>query len=113
MDEWSVEEVVRYAHLRWAIERFHEDAKQVLGLDQFEGRTWNGWHHHVTIVLLTHAFITTYRAAQGAAARLPPFPEVARELVYEMATQIAEHEGLTREKARDVGAAMVKGLTDW
>jgi len=113
VDEWSLEELVRYAHLRWAIERFHEDAKQVLGLDQFEGRTWKGWHHHVTIVLLTHAFIATERAAQGAAARFPSFPEVARELVYEMATQIAEHEGLRREKARDLGAAMVRGLTDW
>jgi SRSO17 transposase len=113
VDEWSLEELVSYAHLRWMIERFHEDAKQVLGLDHFEGRTWKGWHHHVTIVLLTHAFITTERAARGAAARLPSFPEVARELVYEMATQIAEHEGLTREKARDLGAAMVKGLTDW
>jgi len=113
VDEWSLEELVRYAHLRWAIERFHEDAKQVLGLDQFEGRTWKGWHHHVTIVLLTHAFIASERAAQSATARLPPFPEVARELVYEMATQIAEHKGLRREKARDIGVAMVRGLTDW
>ena len=113
VDEWSLEELVSYAHLRWAIEQFHEEAKQVLGLDQFEGRTWKGWHHHVTIVLLTYAFIATERAAQSAAARLPPFPEVARALVYEMATQIAEAEGLDREKAREVGASMVRGLTDW
>jgi SRSO17 transposase len=49
LDGWSLEEVASYAHLRWAIEQFHEDAKQVLGLDQFEGRSWKGWHHHVTI----------------------------------------------------------------
>jgi len=30
-----------------------------------------------------------------------------------MATQIAEHKGLRREKARDIGVAMVRGLTDW
>jgi hypothetical protein len=30
-----------------------------------------------------------------------------------MATQIAESEGLDREKAREVGAAMVRELTDW
>jgi len=113
VDEWNLGELVRYAHLRWAIERFHEDTKQVLGLDQFEGRTWKGWHHHVTIVLLTHAFIASERAARSATARLPSFPEVARELVYEMATQIAEHKGLRREKARNLGAAMVRGLTDW
>ena len=82
---------MKYAHLRWAIEQFHKDAKQVLGVDQFEGRSWKGWHHHVTIVMLTYAFIATERAAQGAAARRPPFPAIARELVYEMATQIAEN----------------------
>ena len=46
-------------------------------------------------------------------ARPPPFPEVARDLVYEMVTQIAESEGLDRSKAKEVAAAMVKGLTDW
>lgn len=100
-------------HYRWAIEQFHKDAKQVLGVDQFEGRSWKGWHHHVTIVMLTYAFIATERAAQGAAARPPPFPAIARELVYEMATQIAENEGLERPKAREVGASMARGLTDW
>jgi hypothetical protein len=113
LDEWSLQELASYAHLRWAIEQFHKDAKQVLGLDQFEGRSWKGWHHHVTIVLLTYAFIAAERAAQGAAARPPPFPAVARALVYEMATQIAESEGLERLKAQEVGEAMVKGLTDW
>jgi hypothetical protein len=73
--------------------------KQVLGVDQFEGRSWKGWHHYVTIVMLTYAFIATERAAQGAAARRPPLPAIARELVYEMATQIAENEGLERPKA--------------
>lgn len=113
VDDWSIEELASYAHLRWSIEQFHKEAKQVLGLDQFEGRSWKGWHHHVTIVLLTYAFIAAERAAHGAAARPPPFPKVARDLVYEMAIQIAESEGLERLKAQEVGEAMVKGLTDW
>lgn len=113
LDDWSIEELAAYAHLRWAIEQFHKDAKQVLGLDQFEGRSWKGWHHHVPIVLLTYAFIAAERAVQGAAARPPPFPAVARALVDEMATQIAESERLERLKAQEVAEAMVKGLTDW
>lgn len=52
------------------------------------------------------------QAAQGGAARRPLFPEVALLLVYEMATQIAESEGLERLKAQEVGEAMVKWLTD-
>ncbi|MFC6720695.1 transposase [Natrialbaceae archaeon GCM10025896] len=113
MDDWSIKELAAYAHLRWSIEQFHKEAKQVLALDQFEGRSWKGWHHHVTMVLLTYAFVAAERAAHGAAARPPPFPKVARTLVYEMATQIAESEGLELLQAQEVGEAMVKGLTDW
>jgi SRSO17 transposase len=29
-----------------------------MGLDHYEGRSWNGWHHHVTLVLLAHSFLT-------------------------------------------------------
>jgi SRSO17 transposase len=29
-----------------------------LGLDHYEGRNWTGWHHHVTLVMLAHAFLT-------------------------------------------------------
>lgn len=77
--------------MRWPIEQFHKDAKQVLGLNQFEGRTWKGWNHHVAVVLLTYAFIATQRAAHGAAAEsLPPFSQVARALVIESATQTAQ-----------------------
>lgn len=28
-----------------------------VGLDHFEGRSWRGWHHHVTLVMLAHAFL--------------------------------------------------------
>ncbi|MDH6711419.1 SRSO17 transposase [Kitasatospora sp. MAA19] len=35
--------------------------KHGLGLDHFEGRTWRGWHHHVTLVTAAHAFLTLRR----------------------------------------------------
>lgn len=35
--------------------------KQALGLSHFEGRTWPGWHHHVTLVSVAHAFCTLQR----------------------------------------------------
>src|SRR5476649_2278424 len=32
--------------------------KEELGLDHYEGRSWSGWHHHVTLVMLAHSFLT-------------------------------------------------------
>ena len=114
VDDWSLEELVTYAHMRWPIERFHKDVKQVLGLNQFEGRTWKGWNHHVAVVLLTYAFIATQRAAHGAAAEsLPPFSQVARALVIESATQTAQQRGLVRQKATEVAKDFITGFTDW
>lgn len=42
--------LVRLAKLRWRIEHDYREMKQALGLAHFEGRTWTGWHHHVTLV---------------------------------------------------------------
>jgi hypothetical protein len=38
---------------------------QALGLAHFEGRTWGGWHHHVTLVSVAHAFCTLQRLARA------------------------------------------------
>jgi SRSO17 transposase len=39
--------------------------KQALGLAHFEGRTWSGWHHHVTLVSVAQAFCTLQRLARA------------------------------------------------
>ena len=36
-------------------------AQDALGLDHFEGRTYRGWNHHVTLVSIAHAFLTLER----------------------------------------------------
>ncbi|MGW6413430.1 IS701 family transposase [Streptomyces vinaceus] len=55
--------LVRLAKLRWRIEHDYREMKQALGLAHFEGRTWRGWHHHVTLVSAAHAFCTLQRLA--------------------------------------------------
>ncbi|TPQ22879.1 IS701 family transposase [Streptomyces sporangiiformans] len=50
--------LVRLAKLHRRIEHDYREMKQALGLTDFEGRTWNGWHHHVTLVAAAHAFRT-------------------------------------------------------
>jgi SRSO17 transposase len=53
--------LVRWAKLRWRIEHDYREVKTGLGLDHYEGRTWQGWHHHATLVCAAHAFLTLQR----------------------------------------------------
>jgi len=53
-----------------AARRGFDDLRGSLGLDHFEGRTWVGWHHHVSLVFAAYAFRTTDPA--GEAAEPPP-----------------------------------------
>ncbi len=50
--------IVRLVKCRWKIEQDYHQLKEELGLDHYEGRNWQGWHHHVTMVMLAHAFLT-------------------------------------------------------
>jgi SRSO17 transposase len=49
--------LVRVSGLRWPIECCFEEGKSELGLDHYELRSWPGWHHHMTLVLLAHHFL--------------------------------------------------------
>ena len=62
----SLEELVRVAGTRWAIEECFEEAKGQVGLDQYEVdqyevRKWNGWYRHITLAMLAHAYLAVIR----------------------------------------------------
>ena len=61
--------LVRLAKLRWRIEHDYREIKQPLGLVHFEGRSFNGWHHHVTLASLAHVFCTLRRLATAPQSR--------------------------------------------
>ena len=63
-----VEELVRLAKVRWRIEHDYRELKTGLGLDHFEGRSYLGWHRHVTLAVLAQAFITKARTDPKAPA---------------------------------------------
>ena len=63
----SLEELVRLAHQRWAIEQGYQQLKEELGLDHFEGRSWRGLHHHLTLCFLAFCFLTRLRTSKKTA----------------------------------------------
>jgi SRSO17 transposase len=46
----------------------YRELKDALGLDHFEGRSFRGWHHHVTLVSFAHGFLTLERLNPKALA---------------------------------------------
>lgn len=43
--------------MRWPIDTFFEDGKQMLRMGDYEVRSWIAWNHHMTLCLLTHHFL--------------------------------------------------------
>ena len=115
LDDASLEELVKWAHLRWTIEQFHKHIKQLLGADEFQGRTWRGFHHHIAVVLLAQAFIAEQRLETGEEfGGFDSFEKVARELVRIAAIQrLMDEHGFDRDTAEEVGVDMLKGLSEW
>jgi SRSO17 transposase len=54
-------EFVRLSGLRWPIETVFEESKGEVGFDQYETRSWLGWHHHMTLVAVAHFFLVYLR----------------------------------------------------
>src|ERR1700752_594347 len=65
-EEISFEGLVDFAKLRWRIERDYQELKQELGLGDYEGRGWRGFHHHATLCIAAYGFLIAERGA------LPP-----------------------------------------
>jgi SRSO17 transposase len=61
--------MVEYAHRRHQVERFHEEAKGLLGWDQYQGRLWTGFHRHAVTVMLAYSYLVWREWQQRRARR--------------------------------------------
>lgn len=66
--------------LRWTIDMAFEECKGELGMDEYEVRGWRGWHHHMTMALLSHHFLVRLRLRLGEKAPALTVPQI-RELL--------------------------------
>jgi len=55
--ETKPKEFAKLSGQRWPIETCFEEGKQELGMGDYQVRTWTGWHHHMTLVILAHIFL--------------------------------------------------------
>ena len=70
------ERLVGLIKARWVCEQAHQQMKEELGLDHFEGRNWHGLHHHALMVMIAMAFLQHLRLAEhrrtGRGKNAPP-----------------------------------------
>jgi SRSO17 transposase len=57
----SLDQIVQVAGTRWQVEQAFELAKQEVGLDEYEVRTWVGWYRHITLAMFALAYLTVVR----------------------------------------------------
>lgn len=69
--------MVEYTHRRYWVEQFHEEAKSLLGWDQYQGRLWHGFHRHAALVMLTYSFLVWLELRQREQVRRPGRPRGA------------------------------------
>jgi len=57
----SLRRLVARTKLRWRIERDYQELKQEVGLGDYQGRGWRGFHHHATLCIAAYAFLISER----------------------------------------------------
>ena len=65
----TLRDLVRVAGARWAVEDLFELAKGDCGLDEYEVRSWVGWHRHVTLSLFALAVLAVIRSRAAGPGR--------------------------------------------
>jgi hypothetical protein len=65
-EDAAFDRLVDLTKLRWRIERDYQELEQELGLGDYEGRGWRGFHHHATLCIAAYGFLIAERGA------LPP-----------------------------------------
>nr|WP_245423077.1 transposase [Neorhizobium huautlense] len=80
--EATLAELAGAAGLRWTIEECFQRAKNDLGFDHCEARSWHGWHRHMTLVMAAAAFLAKLgadlrRSAGGKPNETSPKPSIA------------------------------------
>jgi SRSO17 transposase len=73
----TLEHLVFVTKIRWRIERDYQELKQEFGLSHYEGRGWQGFHHHATLCIAAYGFLVAQRLSHGGSKKNRTRPETS------------------------------------
>jgi SRSO17 transposase len=73
--------LARLSGMRWPIETCFEQGKQLVGLGDYQVRSWDGWHHHMTLCILAYFFLVRLRLKLKDKAPALTIPQVCLLLI--------------------------------
>jgi len=79
---------------RWRVEEYFEDGKMHLGMADYEVRSWTSWHHHMTLVALSHLFVTLTKVDLQREA-----PELSLDMALHLLQSVLPRPTLTEDDA--------------
>ena len=82
-EDTPLETLAHVGGSRWRIETEFETEKSDVGLDEYETRTWAGWHHHIAMCLVAGAFLLTLQQEWGK-----KMPQITRPQVYRVVREL-------------------------
>ena len=71
---------------RWICEQAHQQLKEELGLDHFEGRSWTGLHRHALMTMIAYAFLQSRRLTAAGREKKNRRPASTAELASNQAS---------------------------
>ena len=78
-ESMPLEEMLNICGNRWRVERSYQDLKGQLGLDHYEGRSFVGWHHHISVALVCYAFLVAERVRSFSPSHVDTCPHCSLE----------------------------------
>ena len=79
-EDVAFDRLIDLTKLRWRIERDYQELKQELGLGDYEGRGWRGFHHHATLCIAAYGFLIAERGAIPPSGS-PSSPQLSRSAI--------------------------------
>jgi SRSO17 transposase len=87
----SIKQMMSWGHQRWQVEQGYQQMKEELGLYHFEGRSWRGLHHHLTLCFMAYGFLRLEQARKKAKLTVPAVRRLINAVLNWTRCQRCEH----------------------